>query len=30
MTRFGNPWTYVLRDVLYEATDMKSAIKILT
>jgi hypothetical protein len=30
MTRFGNPWTYVLRDVLYQATDIKSAIKILT
>lgn len=30
MTRFGNPWTYVLRDILYDATDMKSAIKILT
>ena len=30
MTRFGNPWTYVLRDVLYDAKDMKSAIQILT
>lgn len=30
MTRFGNPWTYVLRDLLYDATDMKTAIKILT
>lgn len=30
MTRFGNPWTYVMRDILYDATDMKSAIKILT
>lgn len=30
MTRFGNPWTYVLRDLLYEAKDMKSAIQLLT
>lgn len=22
MTRYGNPWTYVIRDVLYEATDI--------
>ena len=29
MTRYGNPWTYVFRDLLYEATDMKSAIKML-
>ena len=29
-TRYGNPWTYVLRDVLYEATDMKSALSILS
>lgn len=29
MTRYGNPWTYVLRDVLYEATDMESALEIL-
>lgn len=30
MTRFGNPWTYVIRDLLYEATDLKSAIKMLS
>ena len=30
MTRFGNPWTYVFRDVLYEANDMNQAISILT
>ena len=30
MTRYGNPWTYVFRDVLYEAKDIKSALKILT
>lgn len=30
MTRYGNPWTYVFRDVLYEASDIKSALKILT
>jgi hypothetical protein len=30
MTRYGNPWTYVFRDVLYEANDLKSALKILT
>ena len=29
-TRYGNPWTYVLRDVLYEATDLLSALGILT
>lgn len=28
-TRYGNPWTYVLRDVLYEATNMQSALDIL-
>ena len=28
-TRYGNPWTYVLRDVLYEATNMQSALSIL-
>ena len=28
-TRYGNPWTYVLRDILYEATDMQSALSIL-
>lgn len=22
MTRFGNPWTYVLRDILYDANNM--------
>jgi hypothetical protein len=30
MTRYGTPWTYVLRDILYEATNMKSTIEILT
>lgn len=30
MTRYGNPWTYVFRDVLYEAHNLESAIKILT
>jgi len=30
MTRYGNPWTYVFRDILYEAHDLKSAIEILT
>ena len=30
MTRYGNPWTYVFRDVLYEATDLSSAIAIIS
>jgi len=30
MTRYGNPWTYVFRDLLYEAKDLKSAITLLT
>ena len=30
MTRYGNPWTYVFRDVLYEANDLKSALSILS
>ena len=30
MTRYGNPWTYVFRDLLYEAIDIKSAIAMLT
>jgi len=30
MTRYGNPWTYVFRDVLYEAHDLKSAIEVLS
>lgn len=30
MTRYGNPWTYVFRDILYEATDINSALAILT
>jgi hypothetical protein len=30
MTRYGNPWTYVFRDVLYEATDINSALKVLS
>jgi len=29
MTRYGNPWSYVFRDVMYEANDLKSAIEIL-
>jgi hypothetical protein len=29
MTRYGNPWTYVFRDILYEANDLKSAMEIL-
>jgi hypothetical protein len=29
MTRYGNPWTYVLRDVLYEATNITTALNIL-
>lgn len=29
MTRYGNPWTYVFRDILYEANDLKSAMDIL-
>jgi len=29
MTRYGNPWSYVFRDVMYEAHDLKSAIEIL-
>jgi hypothetical protein len=29
MTRYGNPWTYVFRDILYEATNLQSAINIL-
>ena len=30
MTRYGNPWTYVFRDVLYEAVDINSALRILS
>ena len=30
MTRYGNPWTYVFRDILYEAKDIKSALSLLT
>ena len=30
MTRYGNPWTYVFRDILYEARDIQSALSILT
>ena len=30
MTRYGNPWTYVIRDVLYEATNLQQALGILT
>ena len=30
MTRYGNPWTYVFRDLLYEAHDLKSAIALLS
>ncbi len=28
-TRYGNPWTYVLRDVLYDADNLTSALAIL-
>mgnify|MGYP006905796893 CR=1 FL=1 len=30
MTRYGNPWTYVLRDVLYDADNITSALGILS
>lgn len=30
MTRYGNPWTYVFRDVLYEANNITSALDILS
>lgn len=30
MTRYGNPWTYVFRDVLYDAHDIKSALSVLS
>lgn len=30
MTRYGNPWTYVLRDVLYDAHNISTAIAVLT
>lgn len=30
MTRYGNPWTYVFRDILYEATNIATALEILT
>ena len=29
-TRYGNPWNYVLRDVLYDATNLLEAIGILS
>lgn len=29
MTRFGNPWTYVLRDILYDADNLPEALDIL-
>jgi hypothetical protein len=29
-TRYGNPWTYVLRDVLYSANNVQQALEILT
>lgn len=29
-TRYGNPWTYVLRDVLYDAHDLSTALTLLT
>ncbi len=29
MTRYGNPWTYVFRDIMYEAHNIETAIKIL-
>jgi hypothetical protein len=28
-TRYGNPWTYLFRDLLYEATDLSSGLKML-
>ena len=30
MTRYGNPWIYVLRDLLYDAVDLDSALSILS
>jgi hypothetical protein len=30
MTRYGNPWTYVFRDVLYEANNLAEALEILS
>ena len=30
MTRFGNPWTYVLRDILYDAENLSQALSILS
>ena len=30
MTRYGNPWTYVFRDVLYDAKNIKQALAILS
>ena len=30
MTRYGNPWTYLFRDVLYEAKNMSQALSLLT
>ena len=29
MTRYGNPWTYVLRDVLYDAHNISTALAVL-
>lgn len=29
-TRYGNPWTYVLRDVLYDANNITTALSILS
>jgi hypothetical protein len=29
-TRYGNPWLYVLRDVLYDAKNLSTAISVLT
>lgn len=30
MTRYGNPWTYVLRDVLYDSRNISGALSILS
>lgn len=29
MTRYGNPWTFVLRDVFYDSKNMSHALQIL-
>ena len=30
MTRYGNPWTFMFRDILYDAHNLETAIKILS